>query len=279
MSMAATRVRWGIALGGGGAPGVFAALGFLRALARGGLTPDVIVGASSGGLVAGALGAGLPVEAQVAAWEEVARDPSALLPAEAWHLAEAVRPDPAPGLISLAPVLRRVLAAAGDVPVRAWAAGAGVMVTDLTAGAAVRLDAAGAGWRTAAALEATAAFPGLIAGTRGPDGHLYVDGGLYDLIPVQACRDMGAVRVVAVRIGARPTVPPELSLAEVFQVALDRVLEGMDRSANPGPADLAATVATSGAVLTLAAWRADLRAGESAAEGVLPAIRALVGGP
>ena len=44
-------------------------------------------------------------------------------------------------------------------------------------------------WLTEDALAATASLPGLIAGARGPDGHLDVGGGLYDRVPVQACRN------------------------------------------------------------------------------------------
>ncbi len=270
---------WGIALGGGGVPGVFAALGFLAALGDLGLSPDVVVGSSSGGLVAGALAAGLPLSEQYDRWSAVAADPWALLPREAWHMLEILRPRATPGLVDVRPVLRRVLsAAAGDVA--GWAPGYGVMVSDLTAGRSVLVHAGSPlrAWATEEALAATAGFPGLLAGARDPEGHLDVDGGLYDLVPVAACRRLGAGAVVAVTIGGPAAVPAALTVADVLRLAVRRGLQATDAAANAPAADLKVAVESTGAVLEFSHWRADHAAGAAAAAHAAAAIRAVAAG-
>lgn len=89
---------------------------------------------------------------------------------------------------------------------------------------------------------------------------------------------MGAARVVSVRIGDLAGVPPALSVVEALQAAATRLLGRTTAAANQRPADLALTVATTGSVLTLQAWEADLRAGRAAGEAALAAIGAVVAG-
>ncbi len=270
---------WGAALSGGGAPGTAAHLGLLEALAERGLLPDILVGASAGGIAAAMLGAGLTPSRALALWGDVARDPWALLPREALHAVDALlRPSPTPGLIDLAAFIHRLLPPQACTDVAEWSPGHGVVATDMDGGVTVLLHAGDpAGWRTAAAITATAALPGLIAGVRGPDGHLYQDGGLLDDDPVAACRRLGAERVLLVHIGAPRTVPGELSVSEVLDLSLTIGLGRLDAAANPAPADLRVDVAVEGGLCTLALWEADAQAGRTLALQALPSIRDLAG--
>ena len=269
--------RWGVALGGGGVAGVSAALGFLEALQGFGLTPDVVVGSSSGGLVAGALGAGVSVAEQMVRWRGVVHDPYVLLPRLALHLVEALRPSPTPGLITIAEPVAVVLhAMPGRVDrVSGWTPGYGAMLTDLTAGETILLhegSPAAAAWPTPDALVGTAAYPGLIAGVR-HRGHLYCDGGLFDLVPVAACRQLGAEVVIGVRVGAPVGPGDSLSIAQLMHAVTEQAIDRLSAATNPQPADLGITLATSGTVLTFSHWQADEQVGATAAATALDPIR------
>lgn len=271
---------WGAALSGGGAPGTAAHLGFLEALAEQELLPDVLVGASAGGIAAAMLGAGLTPSRARALWGDVARDPWALLPQEALHAVEALLgPSPTPGLIDLEAFVRRLLPPDTRADVAAWSPGHGVVTTDMDRGATVLLHTgAPAGWRTLAAVTATAAVPGLFAGVRGPDGHLYQDGGLLDDSPVAACRRLGAGRVLLVHIGGPQAMPRMLSISGLLERTLTLGLARLTAAANPAPADLRVDVAVQGGLCSLSFWEADVQAGRMAALQALPAIRHLAGG-
>ncbi|MDE3097411.1 MAG: patatin-like phospholipase family protein [Chloroflexota bacterium] len=291
---------WGVALSGGGVPGVFGHIGFMQALDAWGLRPPVLVGASAGGIVAGSLAAGLSIQEVAAGWTHVARDPWALLPREAWHAAECLRPSRTPGVLDLGGAVCGVWHQQTTLPqgadlsamlawairegqrstVAGWKRGCGVAVSDLDGGRPVVLHPNGslaAGWSTADALTATAAFPPLFSGVRGPDGHLYCDGGLYADVPVAAARSLGAERVLAVRIGGPAGVPDVLSLGYYAQIVLGRLIDAANRSDNP-PADLSIGIPTVGGLLSLGDWQRDLEAGNAAAVAHRAEIEALAEG-
>lgn len=275
-------MRWGVALGGGGIPGVAAHLGFLRALREAGTAPDVVVGASAGGLVAGALAAGVDVDAQMAAWERIAADPWPAVPGEVFHTLSLLRRSPTPGSLSLSPLVDRVLRNAPFPRLPEWTVDRGVVVSDLTVGSTSllandpRLVEPIRRWTAADAMVATAAFPTLFSGVRGPDGHLYADGGIYDLVPVDACRHLACDRVVSIRIGYPTQVPDTLSVEQLLQVVTTRLLAATDRASNPQPADLALTVPTAGGLLSLADFASDAAAGAAAAQSAAMAIQSLL---
>ncbi len=277
-------MKWGLACSGGGAPGIAGHLGVLSALEDGGLTPDVIVGASAGGLVAGLWAQGATVQQMVSAWRAVAASTWELVPQEALRLLGFCHPSGTPGLLDLAPVVRRVWSALGFRmwPVctpAGWVPGCGVVISDLTTGCAMvahRGMPSAAAYDSLGLLTATAAIPGLFSGIRDHNGHLLCDGGLFDDSPVQAARDLGADKVVLVRIGGgTPTIPSGLSTADLLRIVVTEGLSHTDRAANPNPPDLRVEVATSGAVLAFTHWGSDYQAGAAAAAQHIDAIRAL----
>lgn len=100
-------VRWGLALSGGGVPGIAGHLGFIAGL--GIPLPPVMVGTSAGGLVAGELALGTDFGDLVGRWSKTAADPFALIPCEAVHAFEAMRPRENPGLWTEATTVRRMM--------------------------------------------------------------------------------------------------------------------------------------------------------------------------
>jgi NTE family protein len=256
-------VPWGVALSGGGVPGIAGHLGFVAAMAEANIVPDVVVGASAGGVVAGMLGAGVPVGTALERWAQVGHDELLTLLLEVDHLLHVLRPSPAPGLLSLEVVFRSVLRGAARARSTVdWSPGHGVVCADLTAGRPVVLHRDGAVvLPTVSALCATAAFPGLFSGVRTPgEDHLYVDGGLFADVPVSAARDLGASRVVAVRIGVPATVPEVLSVEELLRITLDRLLLATER----GAADVTVVVPVGGGLLNYTGFAQDVQAGRDA---------------
>lgn|GEM_PF-3134907 len=277
--------QWGIALGGGGVPGVAAHLGVLHALRSESLVPQVCVGTSAGGLVAGALAAGAELGYLVRGWSTVMADPWRLWLAEAETAVHILRPSPTPGLLDLRPVLSLVsqLSSRGQnwltQPVARWRGGYGVTLSDLTACrpfvvAAAWDDSAVPTLSTEQALVATAAFPGVFSGVRTADGHLLADGGVYDMLPVEACRRLGARRVVAVRIGSgEDAVPSDLTTLDLLHIVVARLLRLGQEVANPDPPDVLIDVPTSGGLLSTGDFAANFLAGVRAAQDVVDRIR------
>lgn len=270
---------WGIALGGGGVPGVAAHLGFLSVLEANGLMPPVAVGTSAGGLVIGGLAAGAALAEWGAFWRKVAADSWMIWADEAAHALDVVRKRAAPGMFSLWSVLWRFSAPTHrflESKTSEWRTGYGVTASDLTAGKPVLIASDyGPQISTDGALMATSAFPGIFTGIRTPDGHLLCDGGLYDMVPVDACRALGASRVVAVRIGVSVEVPPVLSAERLLQIVVSRGLAATDAATNSVPADLKIEVPTRGGLLSLDEFDADFAAGVTAGTDALSQIRKL----
>lgn len=272
--------RWGIALSGGGAPGVAAHLGALTVLAAEGLLPAILVGSSAGGIAAGSLAAGQSAGEALRRWQRIVTDPWCLVPRQAVHAVDALlRPGPTPGLLDMGAVLKAL-----DLPglVGSWREGHAVMVTNMMSAASAIVHRSGPlhSWTTTQAITATAAIPGLFSGVQGPEGALYQDGGFLDDSPVDACRHLGAAHVILLRIGGGPvTVPPMPSLVELLNVSLKLGLHLLSQRANPVPADLVIDVPTRGGLVSLEHWPADVEAGVAAVTAHLPAIRAIAGTP
>jgi NTE family protein len=177
----------GLVLGGGGAFGA-AHVGVLQVLEERGIRPGIVVGTSSGALVAAGYAAGLAREAIEHAargfrWNAIAR----------WSLA------PRWGLLDTTAITDAVLRALGEDPLiedlpRRFAA----FATDLRTRRGVVLDDG----PLSAALRATVAVPGLLPPVRRGTA-LLADGGMIDNVPVGAARALGAARVVVVRLHAR----------------------------------------------------------------------------
>lgn len=258
----------GLVLGGGGVPGIAAHLGFLRGLSEAGVSWEVVVGISAGGIVAGGLAAGLTLDAMEHQWRHVVHSAWSLVPREVVHLLFSLRPSPTPGLLDLTWVVQQT-SVGRKLFVNEWVPGYGVVVSDVTDGCSVLVshDHPVVEW-TVDALVATAAFPGLFSGVRAPNGHLLVDGGLYSEMPVWAAAMLGATRVVVVRIGrATSGVPGLTTLDELFWVLADQLAQRS--SPTTAPASVPQRVVelpTRGGLLSLAEWDRDYSVGYETAQ-------------
>ncbi|KQQ94469.1 hypothetical protein ASF62_10260 [Leifsonia sp. Leaf325] len=177
----------GLALGGGGAFGA-AHVGVLQVLAERGILPGIASGTSSGALVAAAYAAGFEaaeIERAVLEfrWRAIAR----------WSLA------PRWGLLDTRAVDDAVHSVFGTDPlIENLPRRFGAVATDLRTRRAVTIDSG----PLSVALRSTIAVPGLLAPVR-RDGALLADGGIVDNVPVGAARELGATRVIVVRLHAK----------------------------------------------------------------------------
>ncbi|HSW24046.1 MAG TPA: patatin-like phospholipase family protein [Burkholderiaceae bacterium] len=177
-----------LALGGGGLRG-FAHLGVLRALDEAGIRPDIVVGTSAGAVVGAAYASGMTPEALASTARRL--EVSSLID---FTLSGG-------GIMRGRRLATWVDALTAGVPIQAFPIRFAVVATDLHSGTPVLLDSGAAG----AAIQASAAVPGVSVPVRYAGGHL-VDGGVSSLVPVRAARAMGADLVIAVDIycqGAR----------------------------------------------------------------------------
>jgi NTE family protein len=171
-----------LALGGGGLRG-FAHLGVLRALDEAGIRPDIVVGTSAGAVIGAAYASGTAPEA---------------LAATARRLKVSSLIDmtlSASGIMSGRHLATWVDALTAGVPIQAFPIRFAAVATDLQSGTPMLLDSGPAG----AAIQASAAVPGISVPVRYEHGHL-IDGGVSSLVPVRAARTMGADLVIAVDI-------------------------------------------------------------------------------
>lgn len=178
------RPRVGVALGGGAARG-WAHLGVLRVLEQEGIRPHAVAGTSIGSFVAAAWLSG---SLDRLTEEVLGLDFRRLVPFLRMHLPRA-------GLVdgrSLEPLIRRFVTAEtfADLPVPC-----GFNATDLREGEEVFLRDGD----LLSAILASTAVPGLFSPvTR--DGHLLIDGGIVNPVPVSLARQLGAEVVIAVDI-------------------------------------------------------------------------------
>ncbi len=171
-----------LALGGGGLRG-FAHLGVLRALEEAGIQPGIVVGTSAGAVVGAAYASGLPPDRI----ESIARNVklSSLIDFT-FSKSGLMRGDNIAGWIDEITQGR---------PIEQFPRRFAAVATDLRSGKAVLLDKGAAG----AAVQASAAVPGINVPVSYPGGHL-VDGGIASLVPVRFARALGADIVIAVDI-------------------------------------------------------------------------------
>jgi NTE family protein len=177
----------GLVLGGGSVRGA-AHLGVLSVLEREGIRPDIVVGTSVGAIIGAGVAAGISVTEmygyfKTARWTDIAR-PS-------WgSKLSMLDTDPLGALLE-----RIVEARTFDQLALPFAA---VAADILTGSTYVFTEGS-----LRDALVASAAVPGLFEPVR-RDGHLLVDGGIADNLPIDAARDLGAKQVVAIDIMPLP---------------------------------------------------------------------------
>lgn len=175
-------LRLAIALGGGGLRG-YAHIGVLQALEEAGIRPDLIVGTSIGAII----GAGYA---------------SGTSPDQLWQHANAVRMRSladvtwsGPGFVKGEALARWANHLVGEQPIERFPIRFAAVTTDIDSSRPYVITWGDAG----EALRASAAIPGVFLPVQ-VSGHVFVDGGVASLVPVQAARALGADVVIAVDI-------------------------------------------------------------------------------
>jgi NTE family protein len=189
--------RIGLALGGGAARG-WAHIGVIRALAREGISPEVVCGTSIGALVGAAYAAG--EIARLDQWVQQL-DWAGVMSLMDWRING--------GLMKGAKLVEFFRAKFEDRGIEHLPRRFGCVATELTTGREVWLREGS----VVDAVRASLALPGLLTPVV-HDGRLLVDGGLVNPVPVSLCRALGAELVIAVDLGwdliGRRAKAPEL---------------------------------------------------------------------
>ncbi|MCB2411633.1 patatin-like phospholipase family protein [Demequina sp. TTPB684] len=176
--------RLGIALGGGGALGA-AHVGVLQELDKRGIQPSVVVGTSAGAVIGAAYAAGIDLA-----------ELEAIVVHSRWGDFGTFSFTPGLGILDTAGLRETIDRLAGpdlmieDLPIRF-----GAVATDLITRDVVLLD----NGSVADAVAASISVPGLFRPSR-LHGHLLVDGGVIQNLPLEATFEMGARHVVGVRL-------------------------------------------------------------------------------
>ena len=187
----------GLALGGGGALGA-AHVGVLQELESRGIRPAVVVGTSAGAVVGAAYAAGIDLDEL----EQIVIDSS-------WGDFGTFAFTPGLGVLDTVGLRATIDRLAGpglmieDLPVRF-----GAVATDLVTRDVVLLDHG----PVADALCASVSVPGLFRPAR-LNGHLLVDGGVVQNLPLEATFEMGARHVIGVRLAAEWDALPAVRTA------------------------------------------------------------------
>jgi NTE family protein len=249
--------RVGLALGGGGARGM-AHVGVIRVLEREGIPIDCIAGTSAGSLAgaayaAGVRGQGLLEIALHLRWRDIARP--------AW---------PRQGFVSFARLETYLVKVLGDLTFTDLALPYAAVAADLATGEQVILTEG----RVAAAVRASCSVPGIVTPVE-VGGHLLVDGGIVNNLPISVVRSLGADVVIAVGLGVPPGGYPKGPL-RIAMAALDFLL--MHAADDPATADVHLPIPLwgFGSLVRTSRRHRFVALGEQAAEQALPQIRALL---
>ena len=268
----------GLVLGGGGLL-CAAELGVLQALRDWGIAPAVVTGCSGGGIIAGALGAGVPLDAVTATLRIVSARPSRYGLGDVPALEDVFREGATPGLWSLQTVLEDLLLHATAETLGQWAPGYGVTATSVGAGTSVAFTAGqGALESTLAVLQATSAFPFLFQGVRAPGGDLYQDGGILDNVPAGLAVNLGADRLLAVSFaGAASAVPARLGPIDILYRSVNVAVRAAQRQPPDVPTvTLRPTLPDGAWLLSFSLFDPLVQAGYAAAVAARTDIEALV---
>jgi len=181
--------RFGLALGSGGARGS-AHVGVLKVLEENGIVPDVIAGTSMGAEVGGAYAAGASIDDIAAVWRETspARFIRAILPTVPWSGWSAGKEVP-----------RTVQRLVGNPQIEDLGMPFAAVATDLSTGLPHPITSG----PLCLAIRASVSIPGLFTPVW-LDGHLLIDGGVSDPLPVDIARRLGADVVAAVDVLVDP---------------------------------------------------------------------------
>jgi len=180
----------GLVLGSGGARGS-AHVGVLKVLEENHIRPDVITGTSMGAQIGGLYAAGMSTSDLVDTWESIsfARVARTLLPTVPWS-----------GWSSGSGIVNIVHRLIGNIKIEDLVIKYGAVATDLETGLPYTITKG----EVARAVRASLSVPGLFTPVW-IDGHLLIDGGVTNPLPVNTARQLGADVVVAVDV----LVPPQ----------------------------------------------------------------------
>ena len=195
--------RIGLALGSGSARG-WAHIGVINALERAGIVPHIVCGTSIGALVGAAYAAG--EHARLEPWVRGLKWQSVVGLLD-WKLGG--------GLMAGGKLVQFFRSQYDDPGIERLPKAFGCVATDLASGREVWLREG----LVIDAVRASIALPGVFTPAL-QDGHLLVDGGLVNPVPVSLCRAMGADIVIAVDLNwelvtrRRPRAPDAAPAAE-----------------------------------------------------------------
>ena len=184
------KTRIGLALGSGGARGS-AHIGVLKVLEENHIKPDVIAGTSMGAQIGGLYAAGMSTTDLVDTWESIsfAKVARTLLPTIPWS-----------GWSSGSSIVNTLHRLIGNIKIEDLLIRYGAVATDLKTGLPYTITEG----EVARAVRASLSVPGLFTPVW-IDGHLLIDGGVTNPLPVSTARQLGADVVVAVDV----LVPPQ----------------------------------------------------------------------
>jgi len=185
-----SKIKVGLALSSGGARGA-AHVGVLKVLEEAGIVPDIIVGASMGAEFGGAYAAGIPISElegllRSTSFGRVVRSLLPTIPWSGWSSGNAIRR-----------FLRNLL---GDRMIEELPIRFAAVVTDLESGLPLTLTEGS----LVEAIRASLSVPGLFTPVW-LDGHLCIDGGVSNPLPVDVTRALGADIVIAVDVLVEPS--------------------------------------------------------------------------
>jgi len=172
-----------LALGGGGALGA-AHVGVLQVLHERGITPAMVVGTSIGSVI----GAAYAAEIDPYELEDLVLNAT-------WGDFGTFSIAPSLGLLNTEGLRASIEAVVGDKLIENLPIRFGAVASDLARGTSVLLDHG----PLYPAVAASISVPGIFAPTN-LDGHLLLDGGIYENLPLEAAFEMGAHHVIGVRL-------------------------------------------------------------------------------
>ncbi|WNM23842.1 patatin-like phospholipase family protein [Demequina capsici] len=196
----------GLALGGGGALGA-AHVGVLQVLHERGIRPELVVGTSAGAVIGAAYAAGIdPYELET------------MVVDARWGDFGTFSFMPGLGVLDTEGLRRTIeQVAGGDLRIEDLPLTFGAVATDVSTGGAVLLSHGS----LADAISASIAVPGLFRPQR-LKGHLLVDGGVVQNLPLQAAFETGASDVIGVRLAAEwDALPRYRTSTQVHELEID----------------------------------------------------------
>ncbi|WP_062212968.1 patatin-like phospholipase family protein [Demequina oxidasica] len=193
-----------LALGGGGALGA-AHVGVLQVLRERGITPSIVVGTSIGSV----MGAAYAAEIDPYELEEL------VLNAE-WGDFGTFSIAPSLGLLNTDGLRKSIENVVGEELIENLPIRFGAIASDLAEGKSVLMDRG----PLYPAVAASIAVPGIFAPTK-LDGHLLLDGGIYENLPLEAAFEMGARHVIGVRLAPEwDAIPSQYTSVKVHELEI-----------------------------------------------------------